>query len=190
MRSNLKNTDSSSFKDTDRDEIEALVDLMILCAILKSGRENLQSLFSTDTFGRPIFRRVMSLKRCQESYTIGAHACVGEALIPFRGRCRFRMRIPNKQAKYGIKLMCLTDMHNSYLLNSYIYVGKNSDGVTLSDEERNFTKPTEFVLRLAAAISGSNRNITADISFSSAELVRELRRRKLTYTGTLKKNKR
>ncbi|KAJ8889993.1 hypothetical protein PR048_009498 [Dryococelus australis] len=98
------------------------------------------------------------------------------------------MYMPNKPAKHGIKLMCLTDAHNSYFLNSYIYVGKNSNEMTLSDEERKFTKPTQSVLRLTAPISGSNRNITADYWFSSAELVRELRT--LTYTGTLKKNKR
>ncbi|KAJ8891189.1 hypothetical protein PR048_010704 [Dryococelus australis] len=67
---------------------------------------------------------------------------------------------------------------------------KNTDGMTLSDQESKFTKPTQSVLRLAAPISGSNCNITADNWFSSIEMVRELKRRKLTYTGTLKKNKR
>ncbi|KAJ8869023.1 hypothetical protein PR048_030569 [Dryococelus australis] len=61
--------------------------------------------------------------------------------------------------------------------------------MTLSDEERKFTKPTQSVLRLTAPILGSNRNITAYNWFSSVELVGELRRRKLAYTGTLK-NKR
>lgn len=228
MRRKLKNIDNPSYKDTDFQEIEAFIGLMILCAIFKSGRENLQSLFSTDSFGRPIFRGVMSLKRCQvlllalrfddsstriervkedpaaaisfvfnkiisncqKLYNIGAHACVDEALIPFRGRCLFRMFMPKKPAKYGIKLMCLTDAHNSYLLNSYIYVGKDSDGKTLPDEERKFGKPTQSVVRLAAPIVGTNRNITADNWFSSIELVTELGKRKLTYTGTLKKNKR
>ncbi|KAJ8880868.1 hypothetical protein PR048_017340 [Dryococelus australis] len=69
-------------------------------------------------------------------------------------------------------------------------MGKNSGGMALSDEERKFTKPTKSVLCLVAPILGSNHNITADNWFSSVELVRELRRRKLTYTGTLKKNKR
>ncbi|KAJ8896070.1 hypothetical protein PR048_001412 [Dryococelus australis] len=62
--------------------------------------------------------------------------------------------------------------------------------MTLSDEERKLTKPTQSVLRLAAPMSANKRNITADNWFSSVELVRELGRRKFAYTGTLKKNKR
>jgi hypothetical protein len=58
-------------------------------------------------------------------------------LIPFRGRCRFRMYMLSKPAKYGIKVMCLTDAHSSYLYNAYIYVGKDCDGATLSEEEKN-----------------------------------------------------
>ncbi|KAJ8869937.1 hypothetical protein PR048_028948 [Dryococelus australis] len=120
-----------------------------------------------------IFNKLVS--NSQELYTIGAHACVDEALIPFRGRCRFRMYIPNKPVKYGIKLMCLTDVHNSSLLNSYIYVGKHSDGMTLSDEERKFNKPTKSVLRLAAPISG--------------QVGQRTKKEKTHYAGTSKEKK-
>jgi hypothetical protein len=73
---------------------------------------------------------------CQKVYSIRARACVDETLIPFRGQCRFRMYMPSKQAKYGIKIMCLTDVHSSNLYNAYIYVGKDSDGATLSEEKK------------------------------------------------------
>lgn len=65
MREKLKNQSSANYKDTDVVEIESLIGLMMLCAIFKSGREDLASLFSTKPIGRPIFRGVMSLKRCQ-----------------------------------------------------------------------------------------------------------------------------
>lgn len=227
LRQNLKTPDSSSYRNTNKEEIEALLGLLILCSIFKSGREKLASLFSTDSTGRHIFRAIMSLKRCetlilalrfddtstraerkendpaaaisyifntfisncQEVYSIGAHACVDETLIPFRGRCPFRMYMPNKPARYGIKLICLTDAHNSYLQNAYIYVGKDSDGKSLTIEERKLLKPTQAVLQVAQPIMKTNRNITADNWFSSVELVQELQRRKLTYVGTLKRNK-
>lgn len=54
------------------------------------------------------------IKNCQEIYEIGAFACVDETLIPFRGGCKFRVFMPNKPAKYGIKLMCLTDARNFF----------------------------------------------------------------------------
>lgn len=227
LRQNLKTPDSSSYKNTNKEEIEALLGLLILCSIFKSGREKLASLFATDSTGRHIFRGIMSLKRCetlllalrfddtltraerkqndpaaaisnifnifisncQEVYSIGAHACVDETLIPFRGRCPFRMYMPNKPARYGIKLICLTDAHNSYLLNAYIYVGKDSDGKFLTRDEQRLLKPTQAVLQVAQPIIKTNRNITADNWFSSVELVQELQQRKLTYVGTLKKNK-
>lgn len=227
LRRNLKTPDSSSYRNTNKEEIEALLGLLILCSIFKSGREKLSSLFSADSTGRPIFRGIMSLKRCetlllalrfddsstrserrekdpaaaitnifnifisncQEVYSIGAHACVDETLIPFRGRCPFRMYMPNKPARYGIKLICLTDAHNSYLLNAYIYVGKDSDGKCLTKEEQKLLKPTQAVIQVTQPIINTNRNVTADNWFSSIELVQELQKRKLTYVGTLKKNK-
>ena len=129
------------------------------------------------------------ISNCQAVYSIGAHACVDETLIPFRGRCPFRMYMPNKPARYGIKLICLTDAHNSYLLNAYIYVGKDSDGKCLTKEEQKLLKPTQAVIHVAQPIINTNRNVTADNWFSSIELVQELHKRKLTYVGTLKKNK-
>jgi hypothetical protein len=75
-----------------------------------------------------LFNRFVS--NCQKVYTIGTCATIDEMLVSFRGRCKFRMYIPNKPAKYGLKIMALTDSRNHYFLNGYIYVGKNSDGMT------------------------------------------------------------
>lgn len=227
MRDKLKDQQSSNYRDTDVIELEALIGLMMLCAIFKSGKEDLSSLFSTGPFGRPIFRGVMSLKRCltlllalrfddantrkkrtltdpaaaishlfykfikncQDAFNIGNHACIDEMLVPFRGRCPFRIYMPNKPAKYGLKVLCLTDAHTSYLYNAYLYLGKDSDGFTLSPEERKLSKPTQSVIRLCKPIANSNRNVTADNWFSSLEVVRELKKIKLTYVGTMRSNK-
>lgn len=130
------------------------------------------------------------IENCQKNYTIGTHGCIDEMLVPFRGRCRFKMYMPNKPAKYGIKIMALTDARTQYLANAYIYHGKNSDGNGLTTEERRLSVPTQAVLRLTKIIEGSNRNITADNWFSSIQVIEELKKRQLTYLGTLKKNKR
>ncbi|XP_030753898.1 piggyBac transposable element-derived protein 4-like [Sitophilus oryzae] len=109
---------------------------------------------------------------CQSLYTLGTGACIDEMLIAFRGRSKFKIYMPNKPAKYGLKLMVPTDARTSYFYNGYLYCGKDSDGLTLSDEDRRkFAKPSQSVLRLAKPIFGSNRNITADNWFSSVELV-------------------
>lgn len=130
------------------------------------------------------------VENCQECYSIGEYACVDEMLVGFRGKCRFKMYIPNKPRKYGLKIMVLNDAKTHYFLNGYIYSGKDSDGITLSADEKKFSKPTQAVVRLSKPIAGTNRNVTADNWFSSLELVRELKKNGLTYVGTLRKNKR
>ncbi|KAK9737167.1 Transposase IS4 [Popillia japonica] len=91
--------------------------------------------------------------------------------------------------KYGIKIQCLDDSATSYLFNAYIYTGRDSDGIGLSEEERKLSKPTQSTIRLCKPLEGSKRNVTGDNWFSSLELVEELRKRSLTYVGTYyKKN--
>lgn len=130
------------------------------------------------------------IENSQNVYGVGQSTTVDEMLVSFRGRVRFKMYMPMKPCKYGIKIMALTDSKTHYLYNAYIYTGKDSDGVTLSDEFKKFSKPTQSVLRLAKPLFGTNRNVTADNWFSSIELVDILLKNKLTYVGTLKKNKR
>lgn len=55
--------DSSSYRNTNKWKIEAW--LRLLYSIFKSERETLSLLFATDSSGHPIFRRIMSLKRCE-----------------------------------------------------------------------------------------------------------------------------
>ncbi|KAJ8887373.1 hypothetical protein PR048_013588 [Dryococelus australis] len=46
------------------EEMNALQGLLVLCCIFKSSRESVNSLFSTGITGRPIFRCILSEKRC------------------------------------------------------------------------------------------------------------------------------
>lgn len=78
----------------------------------------------------------------QQCYSIGETACVDEMLIAFRGSCRFRMYMPNKPAKYGIKIMAVTDARTHFLYNAYIYSGKGCYGKGLTASEKKLGKPT------------------------------------------------
>lgn len=126
------------------------------------------------------------ITNCQSNYSCGEYLTIDEMLIAFRGRCRFRMYLKNKPDKYGIKMQCLVDAKTHYLLNAFIYIGKD----THTTNPRKLAIPTLDVLRLAATVSGTNRNITCDNWFSSLELVSELKKNQLTYVGTIRKNKR
>lgn len=58
------------------------------------------------------------------NYSLSSCVTVDEVLVSFHGRCKFKMYMPNKSAKYRLKIMCLTDLRCHYLFNAYIYVGK------------------------------------------------------------------
>jgi len=49
------------------------------------------------------------VRRCQDYYELNNYVTIDEILESFRGRCRFRQYIPNKPAKYGLKIIALVD---------------------------------------------------------------------------------
>uniref|UniRef100_A0A0K8W4I1 PiggyBac transposable element-derived protein 4 n=1 Tax=Bactrocera latifrons TaxID=174628 RepID=A0A0K8W4I1_BACLA len=111
----------------------------------------------------------------QFQYTPGPYLCIDE--------------MPQKPAKYGIKIMLLVDARTYYIYNAYIYHGKNSDGIGLNEQERKLAALTQSVVRLVKVVENSKRNITADNWFSYIPLMEALLKERLTYIGTLKKNK-
>ncbi|KAK2719356.1 hypothetical protein QYM36_004989 [Artemia franciscana] len=59
-------------------------------------------------------------------YSTSDIVTIDEILIEFRGRCHFRMYIPTKPNKYGIKMQYLTDARAFYLCDAFIYCGKET----------------------------------------------------------------
>ena len=66
---------------------------------------------------------------------------VDEMFAPFRGRVPFRMYIPSKPAKYGLKIFMVNDAKSQYALNAIPYLGKNSAQETSRPSDVN---PGEF----------------------------------------------
>ncbi|KAM9306929.1 piggyBac transposable element-derived protein 4-like [Pholidichthys leucotaenia] len=114
----------------------------------------------------------------------GPEVTVDERLVPFRGRCPFRQYMPNKPAKYGIKLWVTCDAWSSYAWKMQVYTGK--------PEKRGLTKKnlaTQVVLELTEGL-GPGRNVTCDNFVTSHELARRLlAKRDLTVLGTLRANR-
>lgn len=71
--------------------------------------------------------------------------------------------------------MCCTDARTNYLLNTYVYMSKHSDGNGLCDLEKKFSKPTQVVLQLTQPLCCSNRSVTFDNWFTSVELVQTIK---------------
>lgn len=124
------------------------------------------------------------IKNCSTYFKPSAYITIDEQLVGFRGRCPFRMYLPNKPNKYGIKIVMLCDVATKYVINANPYLGKSTktDGAPLADY---------FVENLTQPVWGSNRNITMDNWFTSVSLTNKLLGYpyKLTAVGTMRKNK-
>ncbi|XP_051522644.1 piggyBac transposable element-derived protein 4-like [Myxocyprinus asiaticus] len=113
-------------------------------------------------------------------YNPGPEVTVDEQLVPFRGRCPFRQYIPNKPAKYGIKIWVACDAQSSYAWKMQIYTGKpTSGGLEKNQGMRVVLDVTDGLRR---------HNVMCDNFFTSYELSQQLLRRKITMVGTVRKN--
>lgn len=125
------------------------------------------------------------ITNCKSAYSLGEFITIDEKLQAFRGRCSFVQYIPNKPAKYGIKIFALCDARTFYTGNLEVYCGKQPEG-----QYRQSNSPTDIVNRLIRHLEGSSRNLTTDNWYTSYPLALSLLERKITILGTMRKNKR
>ena len=69
-------------------------------------------------------------------YTPDKHIAIDEELLLWKGRLGFKQYIPNKRARFGIKMFSVCEV-SGYLWNSFVYVGKNANETL---EEQAFVK--------------------------------------------------
>lgn len=124
----------------------------------------------------------MFAAKCRANYRPGASVTIDEQLVIFRGRCPFKVYIPSKPGKYGIKIWVCADVETSYCYNFDVYTGKIGRQPEIGQGAR-------VVLQLSEPLAGSGRSVTGDNFFSSLLLARGMLGRKLTYIGTVRRNK-
>lgn len=126
------------------------------------------------------------VEKCKSAYTPFENVTIDEKLEAFRGRCGFRVYIPSKPNKYGLKVYALVDSKTYYACNLEVYVGSQPPGPYVQE-----TSASAVVERLVEPLRNSKRNLTCDNWFTSIPLVRNLYSNyKLTFLGTIRKNKR
>lgn len=122
------------------------------------------------------------LQNCRTHYKPGSYTTIDEQLVPFRGNCPFRMFIPNKPNKYGIKNIMMCDSSTKYMIDCITYAGRGTAPPGSSSEF--------YVDRLVQTIKNTNRNVTFDNWFTTIPLMSKLAHEGLTAVGTVRKNKR
>jgi len=201
---NPENT--KQWKSTCVTEIQAVIGLVMLAGLHRGRLEPLEALWSARN-GRPIFTAVMSLKRFKslrratdklaafrdiwemflaqlpKLFIPGTDITVDEQLVSFRGRCSFCQFMPNKPAKYGIKIWWACDASTSYPLAGEIYLGRQPGA------DREVNQGSRVVKSLTKNWLRSGRNVVTDNFFTSVELAEDLYVDYTTLVGTIRKNK-
>ena len=122
------------------------------------------------------------VESCNAMYKPYKNVTIDESIVGFKGRCSFKIYMPSKPVRFGLKVWTMCDSKNSILCNAQVYTGKKFKGSEIGQGKR-------VVLDLSTNIAGTGRNITADNLFTSISLCEELWNRNLTFLGTMRKNK-
>ena len=64
------------------------------------------------------------VQNCLRNYLPSEFVMIDEMLVAFTGRCPFRHYVPNKPAKYGIKIQAMADAKTYYTCEMEVYAGK------------------------------------------------------------------
>lgn len=73
---------------------------------------------------REVFEK--SINKMKELYVPSEYTTIDEQLVGFRGRCPFKMYIPSKPNKYGIKIVMCCDSKTAFVIDTEVYIGKCS----------------------------------------------------------------
>lgn len=120
--------------------------------------------------------------KCKELYIPSPYMCVDETLVGFRGRCPFRVYIPSKPDRYGIKIWSLCDNGTHYVTNLQVYLGKEGP----SPEQQQGAR---VVKQLMSHLYNTGRNVTTDNFFTSYDLGQFLLTQNTTLLGTMRKSR-
>jgi hypothetical protein len=119
---------------------------------------------------------------CKSKYVCDYSLTVDEQLLPCKNRCSFISYLPSKPDKYGIKFWVLTDVKTKYVLNIIPYLG--------AQDRTALPLTVSVVLDLTSCVIGKGYNVTCDNFFTSLQLVKKLRERKISLVGTIRRSRR
>ena len=124
------------------------------------------------------------IENCKKCSVPNFDLTIDEQLFPCKTRCPFIQYMANKPHKFGIKFWLLTDAQSKYLCNGKPYLGKDPSRSRCSD------LPGDVCLTLLQPYYKKGYNVTTDNYFTSLKLAEELKQKKITILGTIRKQRR
>jgi len=119
---------------------------------------------------------------CRASYKSRSQLCIDEQLVVYRGRCPFKIYIPRKPGKHGLKVWACCGVDTSHVCSLELYT--NKQGRTPEVDQA-----TRVVLQMIEPWNCTGRGCTADNLFTSFTLADALLTRKITYCETVWHNR-
>jgi hypothetical protein len=87
----------------------------------KAGENGFDALFKV----RPLLQKPTD--KFQQTYCPEEAVTIDEGMCPFRGRANFRVYVPQKPNKYGMKLFILAELRTGYIWNFEVYHEKDPE---------------------------------------------------------------
>lgn len=124
--------------------------------------------------------------RFRSVYTPDCDVSIDESLMMWKGRLAWKVFIPSKRARFGIKSFELCEAKSGYVWNFLIYVGKE----TIFDESlKDEAYGSKVVLELIDPLLNQGYMVTMDNWFTSPDLFEKLCNKKTDAIGTLRQNR-
>ncbi|GFU71794.1 piggyBac transposable element-derived protein 4 [Trichonephila clavipes] len=133
----------------------------------------------------PFFGKVM-VHKFKSVYVPKPDISVDESLIAYKGRLSWKQYIPQKRARFGIKLFQLCESESDYIWNSLIYTRK---GTAFNENYNDYGLSTKSVLTLIHELKGKGYCLSTDNFYTSPELAEILIGSKTDVCGTLRPNR-
>ena len=116
---------------------------------------------------------------------------IDEYLSLWKGRLSFRIYIPTKRERYGVKLFMLCESNTGYLSNFIIYTGASTAypvwPLVLPKPFDEYKNPSKVVLSLLSGYVNLGYCVTLDNYYTSPEIAEALLELQTDCYGTLKK---
>ena len=168
-------------------------------------RDRFQQIRSMIHFSQPFVENDDALKKIRElfdhvnrvfgkKFSPDQELCIDEYLSLWKGRLSFRVYIPNKRERYGIKMYMLCESRTGYLLGIIIYTGATSEypepsNTFLHKPFAEFGNPSKVVMSLRDKYLGQGYSLTVDNLYTSPELAKFLYENRTDIYGTLRRKK-
>ncbi|XP_062570286.1 piggyBac transposable element-derived protein 4-like [Saccostrea cucullata] len=118
----------------------------------------------------------------EDLYSPGENIAIDEGMIAWRGNYSFRVYMPDKPDKFGVKLFMLCDSSNGYCSRFEMYHGTQ-------ENVSNKGKIYDLVMRLMNPYLGKGHKLYVDNFYTSPILFHDLFQRRTGACGTMRVNR-